>query len=53
VSVPEIPYAKLGIPLDLEARIGRDAPTKVKRAIAKGSVPIPPSAQLGVLYVLA
>ena len=48
-----IPYAKLGIPLELEKRLARDAPSKVKRAIAKGAVPIQPAAQLGALYILA
>ncbi len=48
-----IPFAKLGVPLDMEARIGRDSPSNVKRAIAKGVVPVPATAQLGVLYVLA
>jgi len=49
----DIPFAKLGIPLDLEPRLQRDSPLKVRRAIAKGLVPVPPSAQLGALYVLA
>jgi len=53
-SSPErIPFAKLGIPLNLEDRLARDAPAKIKRAIAKGAVPVQPGAQLGVLYVLA
>ena len=49
----DIPFAKLGIPLEMEARLKRDAPLKVRRAIAKGQVPVSPSAQLGALYVLA
>lgn len=53
MSEPTIPFAKLGIPIDLEKRLARDAPSKIKRAIAKGAVPIPPAAQLGALYVLA
>ena len=48
-----IPFASLGIPLEMEPRLARDAPSKVKRAIAKGLVPVPPGAQLGALYVLA
>lgn len=53
MSDSAIPFASLGVPLNLEPRLARDAPTKVKRAIAKGLVPIPPGAQLGALYVLA
>ncbi len=53
MTEPKIPFAKLGIPLDLEPRLARDAPSKIKRAIAKGAVPVLPAAQLGVLYVLA
>ena len=49
----KIPFPLLGIPAQMEDRLTRDAPSKVKRAIARGSVPVPPAAQLGVLYVLA
>jgi hypothetical protein len=49
----QIPFAKLGISIDLEPRLQRDSPLKVRKAIAQGLVPIPVSAQLGALYVLA
>lgn len=49
----KIPFASLGIPISMEERLARDAPSNIKRAIAAGKVPVQPSAQLGVLYLLA
>ncbi len=49
----EIPFAKLGVPLNLESRLGPDAPLQGRLALAKGLLPLPPEALLGVLYVLA
>ena len=48
-----IPYAKLGIPLNIEPHLADGAPAKVKMALARGLMPLPPDAQLSVLYVLA
>jgi hypothetical protein len=48
-----IPYAKLGVPEALEARVAPTAPVQGRLALARGLVPIAPEAQLGVLYLLA
>lgn len=50
---PAIPYAKLGVPEALEARVAPHAPLQGRLALARGLVPIAPEAQLGVLYLLA
>lgn len=50
---PAIPYAKLGVPEALEARVAPTAPVQGRLALARGLVPIAPEAQLGVLYLLA
>ncbi len=47
-----IPFAKLGIPLQLEARLAPDAPRGPKLALARALVPMDAVAQLGVLYAL-
>ena len=45
----DIPFARLGVsPASLP-----DAPRKVRLAIARGVVPLPPGEQMGALYVLA
>ena len=48
-----IPYAKLGVSTRLEPQLSPDAPRKVRLAIARGVVPLPPTEQLGALYALA
>ncbi len=50
---PKIPYAKLGIPAQLEDRLHPEAPKKALMAMAKGLMPMAPDVQLPVLYVLA
>lgn len=49
----DIPYAKLGVSPRLEPQLSPDAPRKVRLAIARGVVPLPPNEQLGALYALA
>jgi hypothetical protein len=49
----DIPYAKLGVSQRLEPQLSPDAPRKVRLAIARGVVPLPPAEQLGALYALA
>jgi hypothetical protein len=49
----DIPYAKLGVSARLEPQLSPDAPRKVRLAIARGVVPLPPTEQLGALYALA
>ncbi len=48
-----IPFAKLGVSARLEPQLAEDAPRKVRLAIARGVMPLPPAEQLGALYALA
>jgi hypothetical protein len=48
-----IPFAKLGIPPNLEKNLAREAPARLKLAIAKGLLPMSSDVQLAALYVLA
>ena len=52
-SAESIPFARLGIPEALEAKVVPAAPMQGRLAIARGVLPLPPEAQLGCLYVLA
>ena len=49
----DIPFARLGVSQRLEPQLSPDAPRKVRLAIARGVVPLPPGEQMGALYVLA
>lgn len=49
----DVPYAKLGVSQRLEPQLSPDAPRKVRLALARGVVPLPPAEQLGALYALA
>ncbi len=48
----EIPFIKLGIPLEYRDKVGSDAPRKARMAVAKGLLPIPPDVLIILLYVL-
>jgi hypothetical protein len=48
-----IPYAKLGIPANIEKQLSGGAPLKLRLTLAKGLMPLTPEAQLGVLYLLS
>ena len=48
-----IPFAKLGISTRLEPQLAPDAPRKVRLAVARGVMPLPPNEQLAALYALA
>jgi hypothetical protein len=47
-----IPYAKLGIPANIEKQLKADSAGKMKMTLARGLMPLTPEAQLGVLYLL-
>ena len=53
MSDERTPFARLGIPPALEARLGPDAPGQALSAMARGLLPMAPDVQLAVLYVLA
>jgi hypothetical protein len=53
MSDERTPFARLGIPPALEARLGPDAPAQALSAMARGLLPMAPDVQLAVLYVLA
>ena len=48
----DIPYNRLGIPSEHQDKVKPDAPAKIKLAVAKGLLPIPPRALVPMAYVL-
>ncbi len=48
-----IPFAKLGIPANMERQLGPSSRRKTRYALARGAVPLTVDVQLGVLYLLA
>jgi hypothetical protein len=52
-SAEPIPFARLGVPEALEAKVAPTAPLAGRMALARGLMPLAPEAQLGCLYLLA
>jgi len=48
----DIPYKRLGIPTEHQDKVKPEAPAKIKLAVAKGLLPIPPRALVPMAFVL-
>jgi len=48
----DIPFNRLGIPGEHQEKVKPEAPAKIKLAVAKGLLPIPPRALVPMAYVL-
>ena len=48
----EIPFQRLGIPPEQRDKLKPGAPIKIKLAVAKGLLPIPPAQLVPMVYVL-
>lgn len=48
----EIPFQRLGIPAEHRDKLGPQAPAKIKMAVAKGLLPLPPQVLVPMAYVL-
>lgn len=48
----KIPFVRFGIPKELRANFGPDAPAGIRVAMAKGLVPTTTDVQLGISYIL-
>jgi hypothetical protein len=49
----DIPFVKLHIPANVQANLDPGAPHAARLALARGVLPVPVEAQLGICYVLA
>ena len=47
-----IPFDRLGIPVEYRDKLSPDAPARARLAIAKGMLPLPPDVQVSAVYVL-